>query len=135
MQAEDSAAAAVPSSGFLLGGMLNASFVQTFEPLAASVGWSGGRGEQWQPCLSIESESKRGTKARAECAATHAGHLTSGSLLASGMALAVLLLVLEGTLDAGRLVLGVFQVTPGAHIYSPSTHCMLPLAVRTCNWC
>ena len=66
----------------------------------------------------------------------YAGHLTSGSLLASGMALAVLLLVLEGTLDVGRLVLGMFKVTPGPYSYSHSTPSMIaPTAVRTCSWC
>ena len=60
-------------------------------------------------------------EAGADVAATYAGHLTSGSLLASGMALAVLLLVLVGTLDAGRLVLGMFQIPPGGPSCSPST--------------
>ena len=37
----------------------------------------------------------------------------AGSMLATGMAIAVLLLVLEGVLDTGGWVLGLFGISPG----------------------
>ena len=65
VQAPDSTAAVLPSSGVLLGGMLNASFVQIFEPLAASVGWSGGRGESRNSLISAQRARAQGPLAHA----------------------------------------------------------------------
>ena len=65
VQAQDSMAAVLPASGILLGGMLNASFVQIFEPLAASVGWSGGQGESSDSLMSAQRARARGLLAHA----------------------------------------------------------------------